>query len=186
MLENVLLSNVVELKCVFNMYSNELCVQKFLLLINKCDEERWKPRPSFRQKINSFVILDPLFFFFPKKPPCKWNKQDREKLSPLIITTIITRRFFYKKTFMIKVIQNFMEITLCFNCFSEKTCWKMLFNILFSVSIFDTMFLFWFIGGCCLVAIAWSRTRFQMSTKKGQNLNLKNFFQQVLLEYVFI
>ena len=89
MLENVLLSNVVELKCVFNMYSNELCVQKFLLLINKCDEERWKPRPSFRQKINSFVILDPLLFFFPKKPPCKWNKQDREKLSPLIITTAL-------------------------------------------------------------------------------------------------
>ena len=99
---------------------------------------------------------------------------------------IVTRHFFYKKTFMIKVIQNFMEITLCFNCFSEKTCWKMLFNILFSVSIFDTMFLFWFVGGCCLVAIAWSRIRLQMSTKKSQNLNLKNFFQQVLLEYVFI
>ena len=99
---------------------------------------------------------------------------------------IVTRHFFYKKTFMIKVIQNFMEITLCFNCFSEKTCWKMLFNILFSVSIFDTMFLFWFIGGCCLVAIAWSRIRLWMSTKKSQNWNLKNFFQQVLLEYVFI
>ena len=104
----------------------------------------------------------------------------------LYIKIIVTRHFFYKKTFMIKVIQNFMEITLCFNCFSEKTCWKMLFNILFSVSIFDTMFLFWFVGGCCLVAIAWSRIRLQMSTKKSQNLNLKNFFQQVLLEYVFI
>ena len=102
------------------------------------------------------------------------------------LVSIVTRHFFYKKTFMIKVIQNFMEITLCFNCFSEKTCWKMLFNILFLVSIFDTMFLFWFVGGCCLVAIAWSRIRLQMSTKKSQNLNLKNFFQQVLLEYVFI
>ena len=77
---------------------------------------------------------------------------------------------------MIKVIQNFMEITLCFNCFSEKTCWKMLFNILFSVSIFDTMFLFWFVGGCCLVAIAWSRIRLQMSTKKKLKLKLEELF----------
>ena len=92
------------------------------------------------------------------------------------ILTIVTRRFFYKKTFMIKVIQNFMEITLCFNCFSEKTCWKMLFNILFSVSIFDTMFLFWFVGGCCLVAIAWSRIRLQMSTKKKSKLKLEELF----------
>ena len=92
------------------------------------------------------------------------------------ICTIVTRRFFYKKTFMIKVIQNFMEITLCFNCFSEKTCWKMLFNILFSVSIFDTMFLFWFVGGCCLVAIAWSRIRLQMSTKKKSKFKLEELF----------
>ena len=77
---------------------------------------------------------------------------------------------------MIKVIQNFMEITLCFNCFSEKTCWKMLFNILFSVSIFDTMFLFWFVGGCCLVAIAWSRIRLQMSTKKKSKFKLEELF----------
>ena len=89
---------------------------------------------------------------------------------------IVTRHFFYKKTFMIKVIQNFMEITLCFNCFSEKTCWKMLFNILFSVSIFDTMFLFWFVGGCCLVAIAWSRIRLQMSTKKKSKFKLEELF----------
>ena len=40
----------------------------------------------------------------------------------LCIKIIVTRHFFYKKTFMIKVIQNLMEITLCFNCFSEKTC----------------------------------------------------------------
>ena len=89
---------------------------------------------------------------------------------------IVTRHFFYKKMFMIKVIQNFMEITLCFNCFSEKTCWKMLFNILFSVSIFDTMFLFWFVGGCCLVAIAWSRIRLQMSTKKKSKFKLEELF----------
>ena len=78
--------------------------------------------------------------------------------------------------FMIKVIQIFMEIILCFHCFSEKTCWKMLFNILFSVSIFDAMFLFWFVGGCCLVAIAWSRTRLQMSTKKRLKSKLEELF----------
>ena len=89
---------------------------------------------------------------------------------------IVTRHFFYKKMFMVKVIQNFMEITLSFNCFSEKTCWKMLFNILFSVSIFDTMFLFWFFGGCCLVAIAWSRIRLQMSTKKRSKFKLEELF----------
>ena len=33
----------------------------------------------------------------------------------LYIKIIVTRHFFYKKTFMIKVIQNFMEITLCFH-----------------------------------------------------------------------
>ena len=142
----------------------------------------------FRKK--GLHICRNLYFDFSAKMNIIWIHLLKISIAytagPRAYFSIVIRRFFYKKTFMIKVVQNFMEITLCFNCFSEKTCWKMLFNILFSVSIFDTMFLFWFVGGCCLVAIAWSRIRLQMSTKKSQNLNLKNFFQQVLLEYVFI
>ena len=115
-----------------------------------------------------------------QKKGFRWNwpnqSQNLTKSNEWWRTIIVTRHFFYKKMFMIKVIQNFMEITLCFNCFSEKTCWKMLFNILFSVSIFDTMFLFWFIGGCCLVAIAWSRIRLQMSTKKKSKFKLEELF----------
>ena len=38
------------------------------------------------------------------------------------------------------------------------------------------MFLFWFVGGCCLVAIAWSRIRLQMSTKKKLKLKLEELF----------
>ena len=34
--------------------------------------------------------------------------------------SIITHLYFYKKTFKIKVVQNLMEITLCFNNFFEK------------------------------------------------------------------
>ena len=162
----------MEFKNVFEMYAD--------IIANYC----WNPL----HRLLDFWSYTLLLFIhkFDTRISFFWHLVLKNMGQAYLLLIIVTRHFFYKKTFMIKVIQNFMEITLCFNCFSEKTCWKMLFNILFSVLIFDTMFLFWFVGGCCLVAIAWSRTRLQMSTKKGQNLNLKNFFQQVLLEYVFI
>ena len=79
-----------------------------------------------------------------------------------------------------------MEITHCFNCFSEKICWKMLFNIKFQFQFLTQCFCF-----DSLVVVAWSPLPeaefvFKCQQKKSQNLNLKNFFQQVLLEYVFI
>ena len=56
----------------------------------------------------------------------------------------ITLKFVAKNTNIIKVIQNFMAITLNFNHFSEKTCWKKLFHFQFELLFFDICCLFWY------------------------------------------
>ena len=57
------------------------------------DKQMWRRKmktPTQFQTKNKFLCHSwPPPFLLPQKAPCKWNKQDREKLSPLIITTAL-------------------------------------------------------------------------------------------------
>ena len=53
--------------------------------------------------------------------------------------SIVTYNFFYTKMFEIKIIQNLMEIIVCFNHFFEKSCWSMQFQLKNPWIKFDTL-----------------------------------------------
>ena len=76
----------------------------------------------------AFIIISSCLVDSVLKKSIEKYKQFKNKL---YFTTNVSHGCFYIKTFYIKVVQIFMEITLCFNHFFEKNCWITQFNLQF-------------------------------------------------------